>query len=232
MTLGYILEFTTSPPHPRELPHQPTAVPLDSTRQSSLEKEIASLLEKKAVVPFPANAAMGFTLTFFLTPKKSGEWRPIINLRPLNAYIRPKHFRMETLSTVLQTLPQGWWATSLDLKDAYHHVPIHANHQMFLQFIYQNITYQFRCLPLWPLHCTPCFYPNHQGVSGSPTLTTFTPLHLFGRLAYCRPLSGSHPPGLIKDYSADAGVGLHYQCREVFPHSISKPQCSWEPAST
>ena len=54
---------------------------------------------------------------------------------------------METLSTVLQTLSQGWWATSLDLKDAYLHVPIHANHQMFLQFIYQNITYQFRCLP-------------------------------------------------------------------------------------
>ena len=108
---------------------------------SILEKEIASLLEKKAVVPFPANAAMGFTSTFFLAPKKSGEWRPIINLRPLNGYIRPKHFRMETLSTVLQTLSQGWWATSLDLKDAYLHVPIHANHQMFLQFIYQNITY-------------------------------------------------------------------------------------------
>ena len=75
----------------------------------------------------------------------------------------------------------------------------------------------------WPLHGTLCFHLNHQGVSGSPTSTTCTPLHLFGRLAYCRPLSGSHPPCLIKDYSADAGVGLHYQCREVFPHSISKP---------
>ena len=79
---------------------------------------------------------------------------------------------------------------------------------------------------LWPLHGTPCFHPNHQGVSGSPTSTTCMPLHLFGRLAYCRPLSGSHPPDLIKDYSADAGVGLHYQCREVFPHSISKPNVS------
>ena len=37
-------------------------------------EEIASLLEKKAVVPFPAKAAMGVTSTFFLAPKKSGEW--------------------------------------------------------------------------------------------------------------------------------------------------------------
>ena len=82
---------------------------------------------------------------------------------------------------------------------------------------------------LWPLHSTSCFYLNHQGVSGSHTSTTCTPLHLFGRLAYCRPLSGSHPPGLIKDYSADTGVWLHYQCREVFPHSISKPNVPASP---
>ena len=33
---------------------------------------------------------------------------------------------------------------------------------------------------LWPLHGTPRFHPNHQGVSGSPTSTTCTHLHLFG----------------------------------------------------
>ena len=31
---------------------------------------------------------------------------------------------------------------------------------------------------LWPLHGTPCVHLNHQGVSGSPTLTTCMPLHL------------------------------------------------------
>ena len=223
VSLGYLLEFTTSPPRPRELPHRPTPVPLDSTRRSSLEKEIASLLEKKAVVPFPANTAMGFTSTFFLAPKKSGEWRPIINLRPLNAYIRPKHFRMETLTTVLQTLPQGWWATSLDLKDAYLHVSIHANHQMFLQFIYQNITYLFWCLP-FSLSTAPRVFTRITKVLAAALRRQHVRLYI-----YCRPLSGSHPPGLIKDYSADAGVGLHYQCREVFPHSISKPNVPVNP---
>ena len=157
VSLGYLLEFTTSPPHQRELPHRPTPVPLDSTFRSSLEKEIASLLEKKAVVPFPPNAAMGFTSTFFLAPKKSGELATyihvcIINLRPLNAYIRPKHFRMETLCTVLQTLPQGWWATSLDLKDAYLHVPIHANHQMFQFHLHVHVHVPVSVPSLWPLH--------------------------------------------------------------------------------
>ncbi len=36
---------------------------------------------------------------------------------------------------------------NLDLKDAYLHIPIHRDHQRFLQFTYRNITYQFQCLP-------------------------------------------------------------------------------------
>jgi hypothetical protein len=54
---------------------------------------------------------------------------------------------METLSTVLQSLTVGWWAASIDLKDAYLHVPIHKDHRRFLQFVYKETVYQFRCLP-------------------------------------------------------------------------------------
>ena len=145
VSLGYQLEFTSTPPsHP---PQRVTPVPADPARRSALEKEILSLREKKAISVLPPGSASRFTSTFFLASKKTGDWRPIINLRPLNFYIKPKHFRMESLSTVLQSLPTGWWATSIDLKDAYLHVPIHIGHREFLQFIYRGTTYQFRCLP-------------------------------------------------------------------------------------
>ena len=58
------------------------------------------------------------------TTKKSGEWRPILNLKPLNAFIKPKNFRMETLAAVIRELHTGWWGATLDLKDAYLHVPV------------------------------------------------------------------------------------------------------------
>lgn len=71
-----------------------------------------------------------------------------INLKPLNkAYIRPKRFRMETLAVVLSSLQRGSWATSIDLKDAYLHIPIHPSHHRFLAFRYRNVDFCFRALP-------------------------------------------------------------------------------------
>lgn len=35
----------------------------------------------------------------------------------------------------------------LDLKDAYHTLPIHPSHRKYLRFIYQDRTYEFQCLP-------------------------------------------------------------------------------------
>ena len=67
-------------------------------KRLALEQEIPSLVEKRAVrqVP-PAKQFLGFLSSFFHTPKKAvGEWRPIINLKPLNKFVRPKRFRMET----------------------------------------------------------------------------------------------------------------------------------------
>ncbi|KAJ8042733.1 hypothetical protein HOLleu_09576 [Holothuria leucospilota] len=59
-------------------------------------------------------------------PKKPNPWRPILNLKPLNKlYFATKRFRMETLASIIPTLVEGMWAISIDLKDAYLHVPIH-----------------------------------------------------------------------------------------------------------
>jgi hypothetical protein len=48
--------------------------------------------------------------TFFLVPKKEvGEWHPILNLKPLNRFIRPQRFRMETLRTILESIVTPAW---------------------------------------------------------------------------------------------------------------------------
>ena len=94
----------------------------------------------------------GYYSHYFLASKKTGGFRPILNLRGLNAYLLVEKFRMETLASILRDLQQGVWMISLDLKDAYLHVPIIPPHRKFLRFAlrdHQGIlrVYQWAVLP-------------------------------------------------------------------------------------
>ena len=143
---GYRLEFSSPPP--RGGCFRTTPIPRSRDQRLALEKEISDLLEKEAIYVVTDPTQSLYRYSFFLTPKKPDSWRPIINLKPLNkAYIRPRRFRMETLAVILPSLLQGSWATSLDLKDAYLHIPIHPSHHKFLAFRYRGVDYCFRALP-------------------------------------------------------------------------------------
>ncbi len=59
---------------------------------------------------------------------------------------------METLTYILHGLHKGWWMVSLDLKEAYLHVPIHPSHWRFLRVALRSqagelIVYQWKVLP-------------------------------------------------------------------------------------
>ena len=142
---GLTLAFTSPPPggpHFRETP-----VPQDPELARILEEELVGLLQKNAAVRCPQGFVPRFCATFFLAPKKGGKWRPILNLRPLNKYIVPRRFRMETLSSILRLLGPGLWATSVDLKDAYLHVPVRREDQSFLCFLYRGRLFRFVAMP-------------------------------------------------------------------------------------
>ena len=143
--VGYRLEFTEPPEHLGI--HRETPIPLERELAASLKSELSKLLTKRAVLEAKHLPEDFFMSTFFLAPKKGGKWRPILNLKPLNRYIRPKRFRMETLHSIIPMLSQGWWATSVDLTDAYMHVPVHAEHRKFLAFAIEGRKYMFQALP-------------------------------------------------------------------------------------
>ena len=83
----------------------------------------------------------------FLVPKRSGKFRMILNLKRINLHISPSHFRMETLKTILPLLRPGDWTVSIDLKDAYHHVPIDPASRDLLGFTVAEKAYRFKALP-------------------------------------------------------------------------------------
>ena len=132
-----------------------------------------------------------------LVPKPHNHWRPILGLSKPN------------LSETIRTILQQWeWATSLDFKDAYFHIPIQE----------QSRPYQFSCpgsdIPVQStvfrsIHCTHGAHCSSKGVETDGHTQGYNNPPVF------RPLVGeSHiPPGLSPAYtrSSENMPSLGYQ---------------------
>ena len=92
------------------------------------------MLEKRAIYPVFPNSPR-FLSKMFVVPKKRGDWRPVINLRPLNAFLSYEHFKMEGIRLLRNLLHQGDLMAKVDLKGAYFSVAIDSKAQKFLGFL-------------------------------------------------------------------------------------------------
>ena len=139
---GYRLEFFAVP----QQVVAPVTVVKGLTQQNVMQEEIEKLLLKGAIqLVSPSNGQ--FVSRLFLVPKKTGDLRPVIYLRPLNKFIIRKHFKMENLQNVTQLVRKGDYMVTIDLKDAYFSIPIHQSHRKFLRFSWRNQLFQFAALP-------------------------------------------------------------------------------------
>ena len=141
---GYKLQFAKKPPAFQSI------ISSNAVGQAAqiLQAEIISLLDKKAIREVPRHQRMtGFYSRYFLVKKKGGGMRPILDLRALNQYLKVFNFKMLTSATLLRMIRQGDWFTSIDLKDAYFHVPIYPSHRKYLRFAFQGKVYEYLVLP-------------------------------------------------------------------------------------
>ena len=139
---GYQIEFHTLP----QLTTKVRFTILPQQQHVTLWQEISEMLNKGAIVQVDPSTR-GFYSTFFLVPKKDGGQRPVLNLKGLNQFVNVRTFRMQTPQQVLTYLNQGDWLASIDLKDAYFHVPMFQGHHQYLRFAFQGKVYQFKVLP-------------------------------------------------------------------------------------
>ena len=130
---------TATPPRSFPPPREPEA-------EAALEAEVGSLVEKGAVERL-SSAPAGFYGRLFTVPKATGGYRPVLDLSPLNAHLKHIPFRMESPSSFREALRPGDWVTSIDLKDAYFHVPIAPGSRKWLRFVWKGSPFQFRALP-------------------------------------------------------------------------------------
>ena len=68
----------------------------------------------------------------FTVPKKNkSEYRMILNLKELNEYIEPYHFKMETFESALKLIKPFSYFASIDLRHAYYSINMAENDQRF-----------------------------------------------------------------------------------------------------
>ena len=143
---GFAIEFLDSPPPPSGV--RLTPIPKKAPLRLALKEEVQSLINKEVVQVVPTSEeGQGFYSTFFLVPKKPEGFRPILNLKPFNTFVVRKGFTLDSIKTIVNSLRKGDFAVSIDLKDAYYHVPILPSHRKFLRFCYGGRHLQFRALP-------------------------------------------------------------------------------------
>ena len=142
---GYYRLRFMSPPLLRQTPWEIRS-PQGPEEILCMQEQITLMLQKNGITEVPSNSP-GSYLNVFLVRKASGGWRPVIDLKNLNAHIHAAHFRMFTTNSVLSSIQKGDYAFKIDLQDVYFHVPIHPSSRKYLRFALENKMYQFWVLP-------------------------------------------------------------------------------------
>ena len=78
------------------------------------------MIEKNAIEPADLKSP-GYYSVIFVVPKYSGDWKPVIDLSSLNPHVKTPKFAIRL------ALPRKSWVVSLDLKDAFFHIPINPS---------------------------------------------------------------------------------------------------------
>ena len=133
-------------------PHQhyfPNEKKFSGKEKLFVQEELAKLLHKHVIIP-SKHEKDEFVSTIFLTPKKDGSFRLILNLKKFNHFVRYQHFKMESLKQVIQLMKPGCFMASLHIHDAYYTVPIHSTHQKYLKFSFNGqLFHSLVCQMAW-----------------------------------------------------------------------------------
>ena len=108
---GLTFQFERRPPLSR------VPIELVSPHQN-IPDSIRGLLEKQAVERVQDPHSPCFYSRLFLVQKKSGSWRPVIDLKVFNTFLLKPTFKMETPAFIRNSIRPMHWGVSLDLEEA------------------------------------------------------------------------------------------------------------------
>ena len=120
---GQYIEFSTQPTKSLG-PKRKTFNISDSL---VIEAEIQKLLDKGVIAPTQHESGK-YISPIFVTKKKDGSYRMILNLKCFNQHVEYQHFKMDSVWTAIRLITPNCYMASIDLKDAYYSVSIAQPH--------------------------------------------------------------------------------------------------------
>ena len=203
-----------------QLTHRCISFRTRNSRQD-LQQAVDPLLMKGAIERVTNVTSLGYYSWLFLVPKKTGDLRPVIDLSTLNHHMVIPHFKMEMQGSVRSAIRSQEWTVSIDIRDAYLHVPMHQAVRKYLRFVVHMKVYQFTCLPFglatspWWVHQAAA--TRHHAVKAARCEAT----RLLGRLADQSRYSGTGQTARPDNHQCAPVSRLDHQLREVRPRSKS-----------
>uniref|UniRef100_A0A8D8YZ93 Polyprotein P3 n=1 Tax=Cacopsylla melanoneura TaxID=428564 RepID=A0A8D8YZ93_9HEMI len=140
---GYRIPFSQKPSLMRLRPPFPPQ--LSTVSSSDMNMVIQSLLSQRMITL--ALETSGFLCPMFLVSKGNGSLRPVFNLKRLNTFVTTKQFRLVNHAKIPSFLQRNDFMASVDLSQAYCHIPVHQSHQRFPCFVHEGRVYRWTCLP-------------------------------------------------------------------------------------
>ena len=143
MSQGFDLDFAVQP----TLSYDPPLNAVTSDENAELILPFIPDWLKRGVVREIFKKTKLFYSRMFSVPKPEKEIRPIIDLSILNRMLRIPSFTMTTVDKIAPVLPEGLWAITIDIKDAYFHVAMAWWTHKYLAFKLRNRVFVFQMLP-------------------------------------------------------------------------------------
>ncbi|KAA6375751.1 MAG: hypothetical protein EZS28_028722 [Streblomastix strix] len=132
--------------------------PFSGSREKEMAytKKLEEELRENQIEQIHPDKAKWFNPTFII-PKLHQKWRKILDASALNKEIQTIHFKMIETDQVRDLKRKGDWATSLDLKSAFHHLIVYPPLGPYLAFEAMEKVYQYRAMPFGTQH-SPIFF--------------------------------------------------------------------------
>jgi len=116
---------------------------LSFTEKNELDAIINDLLERKIIKP----SVSPYCSRAILVPKRNGQKRMCIDLKPLNQRVHPQKYPFPIIEDHLDKLHGKKFFTKLDLKDSFHQIKIHPEFTKYFAFATPSGQYEYLRLP-------------------------------------------------------------------------------------
>ena len=152
-----VVEFGYSIPL-REIPKQKHLPKNPKATGSAFDVlvEEALQLKSKGAVKAVTSCDGQYISSYFAVPKprRVDQFRPILNLKYFNDFVSKYKFSMESLTSVRDWIQPGYFACSLDLKDAFLHIAMNNDSKKYLRFRWLDELLEWQAL-VFGLTCSP-----------------------------------------------------------------------------